>query len=135
MSYSEIKTKRKKSERGVVKSALLSLSFGIFAFIAVLSISSILILNISIQSEYLYLFVLAAAGFSALVEAIIMCMFIKNKRLIFGLGLSASLSVCQFLILLCFNNASLSNTIYILFPIVIFCGFIGCVIGTNIKKK
>lgn len=134
MSYTDFKIKRK-TENGLLKSFLVSLLIGLFTFVIILAVSSLIILNVSIEYEYLYFFVLIAAGVSALICAVSACLFIKDKRLLIGMGVSVVLAITEFVLLICFNNISLSNNVYFMFPIVIFFGFIGCVIGTNIKKK
>lgn len=134
MPYSGLKKRIKKNDRGIAKNIVISLAIGIILFIIVLSASSLIMLNVAIDSEYLFLFVLIASGISALFSAFSSSLMLKNKRLIIGISISVVLAVFEFLILLCFNNASLSNLVYLIFPIMIFCGFTGYVIGTNIKK-
>lgn len=135
MPYSDRKAKKFKQERVVLKSILISLFIGLFAFVAVLSISSFIILKVSMQNEYLFIFVLVASGISAFLGSVSSCILLSSKRLISGMSIAAVFSVIEFIILLCFNNIALSNLVYLLFPIDMLCGFFGCVIGTNIKKK
>jgi len=135
MSYSDAIIKKSKKESSVLKKILTALFAGLFAFIAILTISSFIIINISISPEYLFAFVLLASGISAIIGSVFSCMLQTSKLLFFGMLISAILAIFEFLLLLCFNNISLSNHIYLLFPVVILSGFFGCVLGINIKKK
>lgn len=135
MPYSDRKTKKIKQDRGIFKSILVSFFIGLFAFITVLSIISLIIMKVSAQNEYLFVFVLVASGISAFFGAVFSCIWLSSRRLLFGMSTSATLAVIEFIILLCFNNIALSNLVYLLFPIAVCCGFFGCVIGINIKKK
>lgn len=134
MSHSDLKIKRK-NENGVLKNLLISLMIGMIAFIGMMTVVSLIILNIAISQEYIYILVLIASGFSSLLGAAFACVFATGKRLITGMGLSVALAIIEFVLLLCFNNISLSNNIYFLLPTVIIFGFLGCLIGSNIKKK
>lgn len=131
----KVRKNNNSTERGYAKNIILSLLIGIISFVAVLAIFSVLILNVYIETGYLYLFVLIGAGISSFTTTVSICRFTLQKKLILSLSASVLLAIIEFLIILCFNNASLSNFVYLLFPIVIIFGFTGCVIGTNIRKK
>lgn len=117
------------------KSLLFSFFAGIFTFVAFLAVFSVVIMNFLIDKELFFLFVLLSSGISSFVCSITACRLSAQKKLIFSMSSSIILSVAEFLTILCFNNASLSNFVYFLFPIVIFFGFVGCVIGINVRKR
>ena len=123
-----------KKESSVVKKSIFALLFGLLAFIFTLMISSFIIMNIYIPSEYIFIFVLIASGISAILCASIMCVLQKYRVLILSMIISVILSIIEFLILLCFNNINISGYVYLLFPIVIFFSFITNVVVLNIKK-
>lgn len=108
---------------------------GIIAFIGFTAIFSLVILKTSIPEKYFFIMVLISSALSALMGSLIACVNNKSKNLIIGMSVAIALLLAEFVILLCFNNAKLSNNIYFMFPSVLALGFIGCVIGTNIRKK
>lgn len=128
-------TKKIKKESSVAKKFITALLSGLFAFFVILTISSFIIINVSIPTEYFFAFVLLASGISSISGALFSCILLSSKLLLTGMTTSSILAIIEFLILMCFNNISLSGFIYLLFPVVIFSGFLGCVIGINIKKK
>lgn len=134
MIHSDGLEKNIKKESSVAKKSILSLFFGLVAFIFALVISSFIIMNIYIPSEYIFIFVLIASGISAILCATMMCVLQKRRVLILSMIISVILSTIEFLILLCFNNINLSGYVYLLFPIVIFFSFITSVVVLNIKK-
>ena len=134
MIHSDGLEKNIKKESSVAKKSILSLFFGLVAFIFALVISSFIIMNIYIPSEYIFIFVLIASGISAILCATMMCVLQKHRVLILSMIISVILSIIEFLILLCFNNINLSGYVYLLFPIVIFFSFVTNVVVLNIKK-
>lgn len=135
MSYSDTITKKIKKESSVLKKYITAIFAGLFTFIVILTISSFIIINISIPTEYLFAFVLLSSGISAIFGSVFSCFLQTSKLLFSGMFVSAILAIIEFLVLLCFNNVSLSNFIYLLFPVVIVAGFLGCIIAINVKKK
>lgn len=134
MSNSDLKIKRK-TQNSLIKNCSIAFLTGFFIFVLLLIVSSFLILNIVIEYRYLYLFVMFATAVSALFCALFSSIFAEKNRLATGMIVTVSLIIAEFIILLCFNNISLSNNIYFLFPVSIVFGFIGCIIGINKKKK
>lgn len=135
MIHSGVITKNIKQESGAVKKCLIALSAGFLTFITSLIISSFLIMNVLIPTEHLYLFVLLSSGLSAILCSALTCFLQKNKLLFFSMTLTAILAIIEFLILLCFNNLSLSVYVYLLFPVVILCSFFSCLLFINVKRK
>lgn len=128
-------SKNIKQESSAAKKCIIAVSFGFLIFIIVLIISSFLIMNILMPTEHLYLFVLLASGLSSISCTAFTCFSQKHRLLFFSMISTAILAIIEFLILLCFNNLSLSAYVYFLFPIVILCSFLSCVLITNVKKK
>ena len=124
-----------RQESGVSKKSIIAVAFGFLVFIMTLAISSFFIMNVLIPTEYLYLFVLLASGLSAISCSTLICFLQKHRLLFFSMILTTILAIIEFLILLCFNNLSLSAYVYLLFPVVIICSFLSCVLITNVKKK
>ena len=124
-----------KQESGVAKKSIIAVVSGLLMFVIVLIISSFLIMNVLIPTDNLYLFVLLASGLSAISCSVFTCFLHKHRLLFFSMILTAILAIIEFLILLCFNNLSLSAYVYLLFPVVIICSFLSCVLITNVKKK
>lgn len=134
MSRSDLKIKRK-TQNGLVKNCSVAFLTGFFIFILILTVESLIILSIQIEYKYLHFFVMIATAVSALFCAVFSCVFAGKNRLLTGMSVTFVLSITEFIVLLCFNNISLSYNIYFLFPIAIFSGFTGCIIGINLKKK
>lgn len=134
MSYSDLKIKRK-AQNGLMKICSVAFLIGFFIFILILTVSSFIILSIPAEYKHLHIFVMIATALSALFCAVFSCVSVGKNRLITGMSVTMMLSITEFIVLLCFNNISLSYNIYFLFPIAIFFGFVGSVIGINVKKK
>lgn len=134
MPYSDLKIKSK-SKNNTIKTCTISYLAGFFIFILTLAAASIFILNVHIESGHLHHFVMIATAVSAFISSLFSSIFVAKSRLAIGMGVSLLLAISEFLALLCFNNISLSGSIYFLFPIAVFFGFAGCIIGINIKKK
>lgn len=122
------------SDSNLIKTAAISLFSGVLTFVTFLAVFSVLIMNVNIDKNYLFLFVLISSGVSAFISSIAVCRLSSQKKLVFSLAVAIVLSVAEFLVMLCFNNASLSNLVYLLFPVAIIFGFVGCVAGMNIRK-
>lgn len=137
MSYSDIKIKKRKRANEKSTGAIILLAYfsGIVSFAIMLSVFSIVIMNYHTANSMLQFYVLICSGVSSLIVSLAASMSVKTKRLIYGMAVAIVTGITEFLILLCFNNSGLTGQVYILFPIVIVMGFVGCVIGTNIKKK
>ena len=108
---------------------------GIAIFIILLAVSSLLILNINIQSDRLYILILVTSRISVIVGATCGSFTASGKRLISGMTVTLILTVIEFVLLSCFNNIAISNKIIIIFPIAVISGFIGSITGTNVIKK
>lgn len=135
MNHSEVVKKNIKQESSTARKSLISLFIGLCSFITVLIISSFVIMNVSIQAEYLFIFVLTASGISAIVCSTSVCIQQKHRILVFSVIISLILAIIEFLIILCFNNVRFSHYVYLLFPIMILCSFISCIIVLNLKKN
>lgn len=134
MPYSDSKIKSR-NKTNPFKTCAIAYTTGVFIFILTLAAASIFILNMAVESEHLHYFVMIATAVSAFVASLFSSLLVAKNRLGIGMGISLFLVISEFLVLLCFNNISLSGSIYVLFPIAIFFGFTGCIIGINIKKK
>ena len=107
---------------------------GVIAFIVFLSAFSLMILKTNIPEQYFFLMTLVCGGLSSFIGSLFASRKAGSKKLLCGMFTAVFLLIAEFLLLLCFNKASMSNYIYLMFPISLFLGFIGCVIGTNIRK-
>ena len=134
MPYSDSKIKSR-NNANPIKTCSIAYITGFFIFILTLASASFFVLNIPIESRHLHYFVMIATAVSAFVASLFSSLLVAKNRLGIGMGISLFLVISEFLVLLCFNNISLSGSIYVLFPIAIFFGFTGCIIGINIKKK
>lgn len=109
-------------------------ALGWIIFVALLALFSLIILKSEINHSLFFLFVLGASMVSVMVG----CMFVSKKavgkKLPLGMVCCLILLITEFILLLCFNNTALSNKIYLIFPCDIVFGFIGCIIGANIRK-
>ncbi len=119
----------------IPRNLLNSTIFGIISFILFLAIFSLVLLKTDISSDKFYILVLISSGISVLVGSLAASIYVKKNKLLVGLISTITVNVIEFLILLCFNNAELSVKIYFMFPIGLILGFIGCVIGSNIKAS
>ena len=108
---------------------------GIAAFLAILSIFSVLVMNMHTSDELLQLYVIADGAAVSFIISLICCTKIQNKRLICGLSLSALTAISEFILILCFNNADICPQTYILIPAVMILSFMGCISGCNIRIK
>ncbi len=107
---------------------------GVIAFIICLSAFSLIILKTNISEQYFFLMTLVCGGLSSFVGSLFAVRKAGSKKLPCGMFTAVFLLIVEFLLLLCFNKATMSNYIYLMFPISLFFGFIGCVIGINIRK-
>ena len=136
MSTQKTKTvSRAKVKNDFVSNIIKGFIFGIVSFIAFTAIFSLVILKTAIPEKYFFIMVLVSSAMSAMVGSLTACIKNKSKNLIIGMSVSIALLLAEFIILLCFNNANLSNNIYFMIPSVVALGFLGCVIGANIRKK
>lgn len=108
---------------------------GIICFIVFLAATSLIVLKTAIAEKYFCILVLAVCAISSFVCAMTSCIKNKSRNLVIGMTSSIALLVLEFLVLLCFNSASVSNNLYFIIPANLILGFIGCVIGSNIRKK
>lgn len=131
---SGVKTKSK-SNGTILSRILYSVIAGILIFVILLAVSSLLILNIFIPSEYLYILILISSGISVITGAATGSFLAPAKRLFFGMAVTLTLTVIEFTLLLCFNNIEISSNIIIILPVAVIAGFIGSVTGVNIIKK
>ena len=134
MSDSDIKF-RNRTENNVLKKVLISFFIGVISFVFLLAVSSLILLKVNIRSEFMYIIVLISSSISSLISAAAACLFASGKRLITGMVIALILTITEFLLILCFNNANLSDNIYLMLPSAITAGFVGCVLGSNIRKK
>lgn len=108
--------------------------FGVPAYVACLSVFSLIILKTNILEQYFFLMTLCCGGLSSFAGSLFASRKAGSKKLLSGMFTAVFLLIAEFLLLLCFNKADMSNYIYLMFPISLLLGFIGCVIGTNIRK-
>ncbi len=130
----KVKSVKQKKELNSISVIMMSvfLSFAVFVFMLI--IFSFYIMKTHTQISVLQLFVIIASGISTLFSGFLSSYAIKSKKLIFGMLSGIFVAVCEFLILLCFNNASLTWQVYFLIPVAIITSFVGCLTGINIKK-
>lgn len=131
---SGVKTKNK-SNSTILSKILYSTITGILIFVILLAVSSLLILNIFIPSEYLYILILIASGLSVITGSAFGSFTANTKKLFFGMAVALTLTVIEFILLLCFNNIAISEKIIMILPVSVISGFIGSVAGANIIKK
>lgn len=108
--------------------------FGVVVFVVCLSVFSLLILKINIPEEYFFLMMLVCGALSSLTGSLRASLKAGRKKLFSGMVTALFLLIVEFLLLLCFNKAGMSNLIYLMFPVSLVFGFIGCIIGSNIRK-
>ncbi len=130
----KVKSRKSKKEMNNISVLIMSvvLSFAVFGLMLVLF--SFYIMRTHTEVGVLQLFVIIAAGVSTLFSGFLSSFSIKSKRLIFGMLSGIFVAVCEFLILLCFNNAALTWQVYYLIPVAIITSFVGCLTGTNLKN-
>lgn len=128
------KKKTKTTSSSLPLAVLKGFIAGMAAYLILIMISSAVILNVSIQNKYLFLFMLASAGVSAVVGSALTAKSAPSKKLPLGMAASVILLILQMIILMCFNNTSMSNLVYLNIPVNLIFGFIGCIIGSNIRK-
>lgn len=114
---------------------LVGIASGAAVFALVLAIFSLVILKTNIPEQYFYFFILIAAALSSLVCGIAVCSRITRRRVIAGMIGVILLLILEFMLLLGFNYENFSNQIYLMIPSSVLFGFIGCVIGSNIRNK
>ncbi|MBQ8209698.1 MAG: TIGR04086 family membrane protein [Clostridia bacterium] len=134
MPKSKKQKRNKPDSNSIFKCFLIGLISGLVSFVVFLAVFSIVILNTDIPTTYFFIMVLIASGISSIVCAAGASISSSKNKLIIGMLCSITVIIIQFVILLCFNNADLSSKIYLMFPADIVAGFIGCVIGANIRR-
>lgn len=132
---SEIKYKRKKRSSNPASEIIISVLFGNIIFSIMLSVFAILIMNISVKSEYLFLFIIASSALAIFISAIYSSRKISKNRLLSGMISGTIIVLIHFLIILCFNNAQLAMRTYFIFPSAILSSFLGSITGINTVKK
>ena len=126
---------KNKSNNNVVSKILYSAITGIVVFIILLAVSSLLILNILIPSERLYILILVASGISVIIGSACGSFTAYGRKLFFGMTVTLILTVIEFILLLCINNIAISINIIMMLPVSVISGLIGSVTGANIIKK
>ena len=131
-----VKVKPKKTKREINNLTVLSLSVFIsfLVFVFMLAVFSVIVMKNHTENSLLQVYVIISSGVSTLFAGLICSYSVKTKRLIYGMFSGIFVVICQFLILLCFNNVSMSWHIYFLIPVAIITSFSGCLAGINIKK-
>lgn len=129
-----LKSKNTKSSSAFIN-ILKGLITGLLIFFLFLSVFSITIINTDISDRYLYLFILISSAFSEFSGSFITGLFQRKSRVIIATTTSIILLIFTFILLLCFNNASLSVRIYLLIPVALVFGFTGSLAGANSRKK
>ena len=122
-------------KNGTINHMLKGFIAGLLSFIILIAVFSLVVLKSSIPEKYFFILVLAASAVSSLIGSLAACFKNKSKNLIIGMSVAIILLLTEFIILLCFNNANLSNSVYLMFPSALALGFIGCIIGANIRTK
>ncbi len=130
MSYKKNKQKMKNPIIEFIK----SFSVGSVTFVLLIAISSLIIMNFDFPDKYLSAFVFAASAIAAFTTGLFASTTVKQNRLLFGMINIVVITVIHFLVLLCFNNVSLSSRIYLIFPLSLTLGFLGCLTGIKTKK-
>lgn len=132
------KNKKQKRTRSTNNSffmcVLKGASAGLISFVIALALSSLIVINSNITTNSFYIIVLIASALAAVLCAIITALSSAKNRLVTGMVAVIIITLIQFLILLCFNNADLSVKIYYMFPIDVAAGFLGCIAGSNIRR-
>ena len=129
------KSKTKTLNNSIINNTLKGMMAGIVSFTVFLAIFSLVILKTDIESRLFFIFILITVGLSAFIGSFFTSAAAKKTRLLNGLLTTLILLVLEFILLLCFNNASLSVKVYLMIPIGILLGFIGGALGSNLRKK
>lgn len=129
------KSKSISTSNSIFANILKGLITGITTFLVVLAVFSLIILKTDISGSLFYIFVLITVGLSAFFGSFVTAVCAKKSRLIIAMFTALFLLSMSFILLLCFNNASLSVKIYLSAPIAVLFGFIGGVTGSNIRRK
>ena len=133
MSDIKIKSKLKIHNPHVI--LILSVIAGIFIFVVLLCISAFIITKVAIKKEFLFLFIIASSGISSLLSSFAASNKISKNKLFAGLISALTITVIQFLIILCLNNNNLALKTYFIIPTDIILGFLGSIAGINILRK
>lgn len=132
------KSKKQIRKKSVNNSFSISLIKGILSGIAgyviFLALFSVVILKSNISNDNYFIMVLISSCVSSVVAAVVSSISIQKSKLVTGMLSTIIVTIIQFIILLCFNNIDLSVKVYLMFPINIVIGFLGSIIGTNIKR-
>ena len=129
-----IKRRKSKKEYNIFSVIAFSSVFSVVLFFALLAAFSLFIMKNHTETTLLQTFVIVSAGISTMFSAFICSYSVKAKRLIIGMLDSIFISVCEFIVLICFNNAELTWKVYFIIPITLLTAFLGCVLGINLKK-
>lgn len=134
MQKNKVKSKNH-SANSITKNTLLGVIGGFIIFIIATICFSAIVLKTTIDNKIFFIFVLISACLSSTIGSFITAITAKKTRFLNGMLSTLLITGAEFIILLCFNNSSLSLKIYFLIPINIFTGFIGSAIGSNIQKR
>lgn len=129
------KRKTKLSSNSIFGNTLKGVMTGVISYIVLLSIFSLIILKTNIPSNLFFIFILISIGISVFIGSTFSSFIAKKSRFLNGMLTDVILIVIDFVLLLCFNNASLSVKIYLIIPVAIIFGFFGSAIGSNIRKR
>lgn len=125
----------KNKNRNAFSNILKGFGAGLFTFLLLLSIFSLLIMKADIQNRYFYILILISAAISSFSGAFTSAFLQQKSRLIISSITSLCILLFTFILTLCFNNASMSVKIYLIIPAALISGFIGSLTGANIRKK
>lgn len=108
---------------------------GIIAFIFILSMFALIVMNIYTPQNMMRIYVIADAAVVSFIISVICCRVIQHKKLIFGMTLSLLTVISEFILILCFNSADITPETYLMFPVVLIISLIGCITGSNMRIR
>lgn len=128
---SEFKTTMKKP----VINCVLSIVAGLIVFILLTSSASVIMLNVNIDSKYLFLVNYVISAVSVFVSGLISAHKSIEKKLIKGLLSGIILLVVFLFVFLLFNKYIFGIKLLLIIPVSLISCFFGCVAGINMKRK
>lgn len=132
---SEIKIKRKKITYNPIINITINTVIGNILFVIFICLSAVIITKYPVNSELLFLFIITSSSLGSLFSGFLSARKAEKNKLLTGCIASIMLTIIHFIIILCFNNASLAMKTYIIFPCDIITGIIGTIAGINLIRR
>ena len=108
---------------------------GISLFLTILAFFTVVIMNVDTSHTLMQIYVISDAGIVSFIISLVSCMVFQSKRLVCGMIISVMTGISELLLLISFNNANMDARFYIMIPVILVFGFVGCVSGCNIRVK